>query len=42
MSVKIMGLVWDYTKSDLDRMEKYILLVDGDHVEHDGTKRIRR
>lgn len=34
MSVKIMGLIWDY---DIPRDEKFILLAYADHASHDGT-----
>src|SRR5574342_499607 len=34
MSVKIMGLVWDY---EIPRDEKFVLLAYADHASHDGT-----
>lgn len=37
MSVKIMGMVWDLKKSQVNRDEKYILLAYADHASHDGT-----
>ena len=34
MSVKIMGLIWDY---EIPRDEKFVLLAYADHASHDGT-----